>query len=239
MPAPAIAIWLERELARRARILFARFLQTRAPLRLGVSSYPGRYQAYRSSAGHSRYRYRHNWNRKRLPLYGSPSLTIPVSRVIVPAGLSFIWDNASELPQTIPSYTLAETRNRNYYQRAEVPVPSHELIAHTAPPRTGGRTRGPPPEQHRRRHDAKTDYGLNRLYRLNHMLHSADEYLEVLHAFQNNHTPMAIATALAMNQAIDVAYGRRGRFLRDKIYRNPEYWTLPVGYDTLSRIWRN
>lgn len=67
---------------------------------------------------------------------------------------------------------------------------------------------------------------------------SYTEYLDFLSAFQHNNTPIGIATALALNEVVDQAYGRKAKVVRDRIYRNPNLWRFPVGYETLSRLWR-
>ena len=240
MPAPAFTIYLPQLVAR----AFQAWLRTQSgrsgTLRLGRftqrSAFPSR--ASVSSAGRGYYRSRHNWSRTKLPVYGSTALSIPAVAVTVPAGLNFIWENPLDLPDALPQITLRPIRRIADYQNAGFPIPPYELISSI--PLQRGYGRGPArPEATRRRHDAKLDFGLNRLYVLaNKTLHPITEFLEFQDAFRYNNNPFAVATALAINQAMDVAAGTRGRLLRDKIYRNPDLWRLPVGYDTLSRIWR-
>ncbi len=120
-----------------------------------------------------------------------------------------------------------------------MPVPAYEMLIRSAPTRFGGRTRGPAPEQYRRRHDAKLDFGYNRLLGfINRTYGNYDEYVEFLHAWQQNfmYGPIAVATALGLNEATDRAFGWRAKQLK-KGYRAVD-WRFPVGFDTLSRIWR-
>lgn len=171
-------------------------------------------------------------------MYGFPRIGIGALPLTLPANLRFQWENPGDLPRSTPQITFRPTRNRYLYDQYGIPLPQSEMHVRTAPQRFGGRTRGPPPEEHRRRKDAKLDIGYNRVLRLiNRTYGRASEYLEFQHAFQHNETAYEIATALAINEAIDHSYGARGRFLRDEVYRSG-YWHLPVGYDTLSRLWR-
>lgn len=241
---PPLNVWVPRYTARYLGRLLRKPSRTLGPLPLGpvvrkdFRTLIKRYPASRSLADRYRSRFRHDWNRIRIPLYGSPRVTIPGVRVTVPSGLQFRYDNEELLPRDLASITFANTRNQSFYERYGVPHPSHEMLIRVPPHRTGGRTPGPPPEESRRRHDAKPFGYFRRYYRLQHAIHSYDEYLEFLAAWQNSRTPTELATSLALNQWVDYAYGTRGRFLRDKVYRNRSLWNLPVGYDTLSRIWR-
>lgn len=238
MPAPAIVIYLAPQIARLAAQLFGTSLRRSAALRMGV--WRNRYPAWQASARSALRRGRHDWQRTKIPVYGSYTQIIPAVPVIVPAGLAFEWSNPDAIPATTPQISYRATRNVGRYERANVPVPEMELILRNPPPRTGGRTRGPPPEKHRRRKDQKNTYGFNRIQQFQHrLLDTPSELLEFWHAFQTNADQglYAVATALAANEAVDYTYGTRGRILRDKVYRSG-YWKLPVGYDTLSRLWR-
>ncbi len=207
----------------------------------------GRYAALRSRARSRDYAYlagqtlflpRNNWNRIKLPVYGSVAVSTPGTFVTVPRGLSFEYDNPDALPGILPNITLRPTRSSRLYAAIQAPTPAYELSLSTPPDRTA-RSTGPPAEAQRRRKDAKLDFGLNRFRALaNRGLNPLTEFLEFQDATRFNSTPLGLATALAINQGIDVYYGRRAILLRDNIYRNPNLWRLPVGYETLSRLWR-
>lgn len=74
---------------------------------------------------------------------------------------------------------------------------------------------------------------------MHRLLNRPSEIAEFMHAVYYNlpQGPLAIATALAYNEAIDQAYGRRAQWMKQNVYTQPWY-RLPVGLDTLSRIWR-
>lgn len=113
-----------------------------------------------------------------------------------------------------------------------------EMHLRVAPYRAEGPS-GPRPESSRRRKDAKLNFGFNRLYQLVSRVYGPyTEYLDFLSAFQNNYSPLQTATALAMNEAIDRAYGAEAQYLKKNIYQNPDIWRLPVGFGVLSRLWR-
>lgn len=81
-------------------------------------------------------------------------------------------------------------------------------------------------------------HGYRRLLSLaNRTYGRASEYLELTDAFAANPDPAQLVTALAINEAIDRIYGTRARLLKRHVYRSG-YWPFPVGFDTLSRIWR-
>lgn len=239
MPAP-LTIFLPRALSRYATRLLRNASRTSRPI--GLGRYTPSYRSPASSASElGRYsQRRHDWNRTTIPLYGSPRVNIPVAPVLVPGRIQFEWENAHELPLNLPNISFRPPRSSRRYAAIQAPTPQYEMLLRVPPRRFAGASRLPP-EPNRRRHDAKLNFGLNRLYRLMHRTYgNYTEYMEFLHAFQNNWQagPLAVATALSLNEGIDRAYGARGRFLRDRIYRDPDLWQLPVGYDTLSRLWR-
>lgn len=159
--------------------------------------------------------------------------------VTVPAALNFQWSNPRDLPDELPQISFRPPRNETKYHAIAAPVPAYEMLIRRPPARPGKqRIRD---EFNRRRHDAKPDFGFNRIYSLMHRaLDNPSEYLDFLNTVDNNFQggPTAIATALAFNEYIDYKYGIRARLLRKHIYQNPRRWQLPVGYDTISRIWR-
>ena len=239
MPAPALSIWLPRYLIPYASRLFATQRGRSGPLlRMGRFT-PTLSSAYRASSYSVVGRYsraRHNWNRIKIPLYGSPLVNIPGQRVLVPAGTQFVWSNPDELYEDLPQISFRPMRGTAAYGRLSLPSPGYEMVVRKPPARGYGRKR---PEATRRRKDAKLDFGINRLYALvNRTYGRADEYLDFISAFQNNRTPLAVATQLAINEAVDYSYGARAQALRKNIYSNPDYWRLPVGFDVISRIWR-
>lgn len=95
------------------------------------------------------------------------------------------------------------------------------------------------PEYHRSRQDKK----VGRLYRralrfVNRTYGRYSEIAEIAEAFQYNNEIPQILTALAINEAVDYAYGRRARFLRDEIY-SKDWYKLPVGIDFIKSRWSN
>ncbi len=240
MPTGPLVVRLLPQVARYATRLLNRRSQRSGALSLGRFYGPYSSRALERSVLRRYTQRRWNWNRTTIPLYGSPKVLGPAVGVIVPGTTRFAWENPLELPQYTPQFTFGPPRGYSRYDRRRIPHPAYELAIRTAPPRTGGRTPGPPPEEHRRRHDTKFNFGYNRLLRLvNRTYGSADEYLELLHAFQSNIAsgPFAVATALAVNEAVDRKYGWRAQFLKKNVYQSG-YWNLPVGYDALSRLWR-
>ncbi len=130
----------------------------------------------------------------------------------------------------MPQISIRATRNLSFYDRMGLPPPPAELITRTSPP---GR------EPNRRRHDSKIPGAIRRLYRLAHLtINTPSELLEFLEAYHNNpNDPIAFATALAYNEWIDRIFGYRAQLLKKHIYSHASY-RLPVGFDTISRIWR-
>lgn len=240
MANPALSILFPKPLEGLARSLLRQQSRRSAALRLGTFSPTGRmsyYRAYNPSAGRTYYSGRHDWNRITVPQYGSLSRTIPGAEIIVPAGMRFSWENYSDLPTYLPSIKLAPTRKSTFYERNGLPLPDWEMQIATAPPRLSGSSRLPP-EFARRRHDSKVPFFYNRfLSILNRTYGPYTEFMEFNTALQMARSPVEFATIMALNQAIDIAYGRRARFLKQKVY-NSGKWPFPVGYDALSRLWR-
>ncbi len=242
MPAPAGVIYLTERLAPYAIRSLRTLSRGSRALRLPpfINRLPPAYQGSAYLAGQGLYRGRQRWNRATIPLYGLQPNIIRAVPVAVPSGLSFVWENYSELPEFMPEVTFRPPRNTGKYEELGLPFPEYEFAYRKTPARGYGA--GPKrPEPNRPRHDAKVDYGLMRYYRFFHRTFgSYTEYVEFADAFENNFHlgPMAVATALAMNEYIDFTYGKGATTLRDQVYRDPALWRLPVGFQTLSRLWR-
>lgn len=100
-------------------------------------------------------------------------------------------------------------------------------------PMWGPKPRHRRPETNRRRHDQKVPGFIDQYYALQRAAHSPDEYIEILSAFQNNPgDPFKIATALAINNAVDYAYGTRAQLLKSNVYKQ-SWYRLPAGLDTI------
>lgn len=236
LTAPALTIRLAPHIARLFTQLFGIPLRRSALRQATQGNFRNNFPASIASVAMGRGRTRHNWQRTKVPVYGTATQTIPAVNVIVPAGLTFPWLNPLEIPNATPQISLRPTRNVGIYQRNNIPTPEMELILRNPPGRTGGRTPGPPPEPHRRRNDQKATYGFNRIQQFRHRLYDTpSELLELWHAITQNSGLYAIATALAANEAVDYAYGGRARALRDHVYHS-RYWKLPVGIDTLNSL---
>lgn len=235
MAYPALRVFLDPRVRSLANRLLRRSLRTSRPISLGrydprlLRSFPG--YGYSVRPG---YRVPRAQNTILLPVYGSQSLITRAKPVTVPGTIRFAWENPHELPQYLPSLTLRPTRNIGKYKSARLPVPLSELSLRAGGIPPSGRFR---PEFNRRRQDAKLNIGYNRLLRfVNQTYGNYTELLELWDAIGRNQGLLNIGTALALNQAVDVAYGARAGYLRDHLYR--DNWRLPVGFDTLSRLWR-
>ena len=103
----------------------------------------------------------------------------------------------------------------------------------TDPPVTyaGGRK---PPWQTPRMDRPKSTYGFNRFHSFVTRTYGRySEFEDFAMAFLNNpNDPWGAATALALNQAIDVSFGVRARLLKKHVYQK-QFYRLPVGIDTL------
>lgn len=87
------------------------------------------------------------------------------------------------------------------------------------------------PETHRKRQDKKVPGLYRRALRFADRTYGTyGELAEIAQAFQDNTDLPAILSALAINEAVDRAYGLRARFLRDQLYSRAWY-ILPVGID--------
>lgn len=235
MSYPALRIFLDPRVRQLALRLLRRSSRNSRPISLGrynprlLNSFPG--YGYSAARG---YRVPRSQNTILLPLYGSPKATTRVEPLIVPGSIRFAWENEHELPRHLPSMSLRAPRNTGKYKSLRAPIPVAELAIRAGGIPPSGRFR---PEPNRRRHDAKLNIGYNRLLRfVNQTYGNYSELLELWDAYSRNTGFLNIGTALALQQAVDVAYGARSGYLRDYLYR--DNWRLPVGFDTLSRLWR-
>lgn len=190
------------------------------------------YQPLTTSANQGRYQ-RLDWARIIAPMYGYDVLSIPAAPVDVPRDLQFQYPNEGALPYDLPQIYLRATRSPGYYEGVGIQPPPFELVVSRAKPRRRGR-----PPENTRRFDDKVGYGYRRfLTGINRTLGTASEFAEFTAAFALNlNDPLKAFTALALNQAIDTAYGTRARFLRNEVYSHPAY-RLPVGIDALTNRW--
>ncbi|MBV2092771.1 MAG: hypothetical protein KUF72_17980 [Candidatus Thiodiazotropha sp. (ex Ctena orbiculata)] len=148
----------------------------------------------------------------------SPGFPVPVRgpRHFTYKGIEF-----DELPKTTPIVTIRPTRNKS------IGAPRTIYIRD----RSNQRVR---PEYHRRRRDKKVGRGYRRLLSfVNRTYGRFDEFVEVADAFGNNVGPVETLTALAVNEAVDFAYGARARALRKHIY-SKKWYVLPVGIDAIT-----
>lgn len=108
---------------------------------------------------------------------------------------------------------------------------SHEHLS-TRDPRAGYQWRRPP-EGHRRRRDRKVPGGYQQLlHAVNRTYGTYSELSEVAHAWHwSGGDPASFLGQLAVNEAIDHAYGRRAALMR-RVYDSRAY-RLPVGLDFL------
>ncbi len=237
MPAP---IWINIPLryVNRARRLLGRQSRTSRTLPLGpyTDAFRRHYWDYNRSVGHSQYPGRHTWSRVKIPLYGTAGLSIPVAPVLVPGNIRFAWENPNELPAYTPQFSFRPPRNTQRYIQAGIQPPPYEMVVRVS--RAGGPGR-PPPEINRRRKDAKIHWGINRIYTLlNRYYGPYTEWAEAAALFEANfHDPGALTTALAVNAAVERSFGARARLLKKHVY-SQDFYNLPVGYDTISRLWR-
>ncbi len=239
---PAFPIWLPYPIARLAARLYATRSRTSGTLLLPRYSAPrifahsARYsRAYRSSARRSQSGSRHSWSRTTLPVYGSVVQPIGAQRLIVPAGLNFAFENQNDLPAYLPRINFATPRSNAFFGGRGMPMPDYQMQVSHPPSAPGGR----PPDENRRRRDSKVPFFYNRFLSIvNRTYGPYSEFMEFMHALNfSRGNPVAFATAMATNQAIDRYYGARAQALKRHVY-STKYWNLPVGYDALSRLWR-
>ena len=90
---------------------------------------------------------------------------------------------------------------------------------------------------HRRRHDSKVPGWYNRsLAIINRTYGRLSEYGDLASVLYHNNSVPAVMTGLALENAIDYAYGAQNRFLKENVYGR--YWNLPFGIQAASRLWR-
>lgn len=200
-----------------------------------------RYRAYERLADPDPYRGPWAWNRVRIPIYGSLALSIPAQQIDVPDSTIFQYENGTPVVPVVPETKFARTRALQWYAAKGVPVPDAEAIFSSAPPRLPVRRtgQGPPDEHYRKRQDVK----VTRFWALYYQMLSKTygrftEWLDFQQVvMQNWGNPLAIMIGLGLNEAVDYSYGYAHRQVKKRLYRS-RYWTLPVGFITLSRLWR-
>ena len=143
-----------------------------------------------------------------------------------------MYPNPERIPQYLPSYSVGAPRSPGRYSSAGLAIPLAELVLRR--PAMDGEFA----EFNRRRKDDKL-YGKSykaALAAVNRTYGRASEYAEFAHAWSTNWgDPLAVGTALALNEAVDFAYGQRARFLRDQVYSRP-FYDLPIGIDALRSL---
>lgn len=229
---------MPRVLAGLARELLRQSSRTSAPINLGRYLAPGlaygtrlrRSQVYGRSVRAS--------DAPRplmLPLWRTLSTELDLDTVNLPT--STAWEfSADSLPRplTLPEFTyrpLRSARVEQTFMDLGLPPPTHTLqMAQTNPYR---------PEPNRRRKDDKGHSpGMwNQLLSVtNRFWHQPSEWQEAQLAFElNPGDPYAAYSMIAMNQAIDVAYGARAQWLKRHIYQQPGY-SLPIGLDSIRSL---
>lgn len=172
----------------------------------------------------------HSWNRRTIPLLDGGLIRPGVTRIAVPGRLAFEFLNENELPKLSPHVTIRSPRGRYSGTGARA------LLSIRRPNQRR-------PERHRRRQDQKSNTGYRRLLTLvNRTYGPISEYLELIVAYDLAHSEgyfdaERFITLVAINEAIDRIYAKRARLLKRHVYQSG-YWPFPVGYDTLSRLWR-
>lgn len=225
-------VWVPQFIASYVRRLLANALRSSRLISLGRFSpawrYP--YPASRSLGTLTRYYARYGWNRRRLPLYSSFGRSIPVARVVVPAGITYTWSNPDQRYPILPQITLARARATSPYRRLGLLAPDFELQAMWPPQHKR-------PEWSRRRHDSKVPGWYNELLTFANRFYGPVSELGDLYAaiFNNLGSFPGILNALALERAVDIAFGARARFLKEHVYGS--YWNLPFGLDTTTRLW--
>ena len=156
--------------------------------------------------------------RRRLPIYPVRS-ELPYAKAVAPRDFRF--DREYPEFETMPAVSYGVRRSGQ----------GHIIIRR---PREKRRA-----EENRRRKDHKLYGRYWRMYQsfVTKTYGRYSELAELADAFRLNYDdPVGLISTLATNEAIDHAYGRRARFLRDKIYSR-SWYPFPVGIDTIaSRI---
>ncbi len=223
-----------------ARRLLRTQLRRSAMLPLGpyqtASRFTRAYQDYRRSAGLTLSPGPHNWNRLRLPVYGSFATAIPVAYLELPDNVQFVWENPSILPWMLPEISLQRPR-RDYQHHYGVRTPKLEVVYSQAPPHARGRK---PPPGNRRRRDAKPKPGFETYSKFlsftNRTISRPSEYGDFATAiWHSGGDPFQAAANLSFNEFIDHSYGARARFLKNEVY-SQEWYRLPFGLDTATRL---
>jgi len=163
----------------------------------------------------------------RVPLFGPAKRQKiehrPIS-VIAPGNFSFHTERNNGVLQPREGSRLASIRPTRH---AETRAPRAIYLRPQNPDR---------PEVHRPRADKKVNNLYRRALRFTDRTYGRySEIAEFAAAFSQNRDLPEILTALAINEAIDYAYGRRARFLRDRIY-SQSWYKLPIGLDAIQTI---
>lgn len=236
--AGTIAVRLFRPIAEAFSELLEQWRLTREPLQMGPYRLLDLDEAWKLRVASAEARgalppsTRWDWKRKRYPIYTDAGFLADSVTVDVPNAMRFRF--SSNVPHRMPQVMIARTGPSSPTGRRAslkgLPRPSM-VMSVTYPPQHKR------PEENRRRKDQKVPGFYERgLQLVNRTWGPVSEGLEVYHAFSNNPANMdAVVTALAINEAVDRAYGYRAELLR-RFYRSG-YWPFPVGYDMLSRLW--
>lgn len=227
------SIRLAPRIARLAERLFGRSSRTSDPLILPARALPEPYYLESFGSGVA-YPVRHPWNRVIRPIYGSGTSTTGYVNVAVPAHLRFRFNEKLRLPSQLPSVSVRPVSHRTYGVRrnfgTKLRLPGHARPTHVAYARRDRRL-----ESNRRRHDQKVRGGVRRYYAfVRRVVGPVSEWKEAHDTIAANlHDPAAMMTALAINEAVDYAYGKRGQWIQRHIHEKPWY-RLPVGVQTIT-----
>lgn len=243
MPIP---VYVPVSIARQSARLLRSASRKPGPLTLRLPSrtrgpYTNFYRAYSPWGDPSRSPGLYSWNRRRLPLYGTAAFTIPVERLELPDDIA--WEMEGPLPEYLPQLSLQYLRNTRVYDGwITNQSPDMELQVRFPPPRSWRSVHGAPRAEPVR---ARMDNKRKSLYpallsAINRSYGTLTEYGDLLAAAHYSHgSPTVFLHNLAMNEAVDRAYGTRARYLREKVYRQ-NWYRLPIGLDaigTLGRMW--
>ena len=150
----------------------------------------------------------------------------------MPDWLNLQWQNQSSLPWNLPQIRFRPLRAQNL---GFEPFPTHTVQISAENPFQR-------PEAHRRRQDDKVRGNAARtlwnaqLAFTNKTYQRFSEWMDLQHAFAANWgDPIGTIMALAMNEAVDRAYGARAQTLKERVYSDPGY-RLPVGIDTIGSV---
>lgn len=196
------------------------------------------FPGYRRLVGPGRILDRHVWERIRIPAYTLPGITGQLVPVEGPDWRDVEFYIPGAPAQSNFRLAFAPPRAYGYYQGMGAPVPNYEMLVTLLPgtryAQGGNRI---PPEENRRRMDSKVPGFYNRaLAFINKYYGRPEEWLDFMVAVHaGNGNLLATLSNLAYNEAIDYSYGAKARYLKRHVY-SQDYYRLPVGLDTLSRL---